>query len=65
MCIAIHLHPDVERLQGGALQGQRQSREVVRAQPMGLRAGIHPERLNRLADELESETYGVARQPLP
>lgn len=38
---------------------------VVRAQPMGLRAGIHPRRLNQLADECEAETYRLREQPLP
>lgn len=30
---------------------------VVRARPMGLRAGIDPGRLNQLADELEAESF--------
>lgn len=30
---------------------------TLRAQPMGLRAGIDPGRLNQLADELESDAF--------
>ena len=33
---------------------------VVKARPMGLRAGIDPASLNRLADELEVEAFSAA-----
>lgn len=37
---------------------------TLRAQPMGLRAGIDPGRLNQLADELESDAFADLSQRL-
>jgi hypothetical protein len=37
---------------------------ALRAQPMGLRVGIDPGRLNQLADELESDAFADLSQRL-
>ncbi len=37
---------------------------TLRAQAMGLRAGIDPGRLNQLADELESDSFGELSERL-
>ena len=37
---------------------------TLRAQPMGLRAGVDPGRLNQLADELESDAFAELSQRL-
>ena len=43
----------------------RHSHFIVRARPMGLRAGIDPASLNQVADELEADgTMAKARRPV-
>lgn len=44
-------------LSGSAALGVADQPFTLRAQPMGLRAGIDPGRLNQLADELESDAF--------
>lgn len=46
----------------GPARGGRRKRFVVRARPMGLRAGIDPSGLNRLADDLEIEAVLTAER---
>lgn len=41
----------------GAGRGVADQPFTLRAQPMGLRAGIDPGRLNQLADDLESDAF--------
>ena len=45
----------------GALEGQARMESaepfVVKARPMGLRAGLDPAGFNRLADDLEAEAF--------
>ena len=42
---------------GRAPSRRRRKHFVVKARPMGLRAGIDPSGLNKLADELEVEAF--------
>lgn len=37
---------------------------VVKARPMGLRAGVDPSRLHDLADDLEAEAFAVTTRKL-
>lgn len=48
----------------GAALGVADQPFTLRAQPMGLRTGIDPGRLNQLADELESDAFAELSQPL-
>jgi hypothetical protein len=42
---------------GRKTTGKERSRFVVRARPMGLRAGLDPAGLNKLADDLDVDTF--------
>ena len=49
-----------QAIRSGLAKSQVSSEEapfVIRARPMGLRAGIDPARLNQLSDELEAEGF--------
>lgn len=49
----------------GAGHGVADQPFTLRAQPMGLRAGIDPGRLNQLADDLESDAFADLSRRLP
>lgn len=49
---------------GGRQGATERARFEVRARPMGLRAGIDPTSLNKLADELEADAF-VAKTQKP
>lgn len=50
---------------GGATKQARPEPFVLEARPMGLRAGIDPAGLNRLADDLEAEAFLERQARLP
>jgi len=49
-------------LAGRPARAARPTRFVVRARPMGLRAGIDPSGLNKMADDLEADAVIAASE---